>query len=115
MGLFDSIQFCLEKFDKLNQIAYASHKQCLYIVTDGHDDFSSSGNKDHFVNFVKKTTRKLNVDGCIIQIGSRNRLKTKLLCDQLDYKFYSFDSKNAVEFARSFWSRFCTSENKQRF
>ena len=101
-GLFDTIKFCLDKFDKLNQMSSTSHKQCLYILTDGHDDFSTSGNQQHFVSFVQKTTRKLNVDGYIIQVGNRNLLTTKLLCDRLDYKFYHFDSTNAYAFARTF-------------
>jgi hypothetical protein len=69
-ALFDAIKFCLEKFEKLNQIKTPCTAQCLYILTDGVDNFSSSGNQTQFINYVKRCSGKLNIIGHIIQVGS---------------------------------------------
>jgi hypothetical protein len=103
-ALFDAIKFCLEKFEKVNQITNHCTAQCLYILTDGGDNFSASGNQQHYINYVKGQSRKLNITGHIIQVGDTNLLGTKQLCDEIDYKFYHFNSGNAPQFVNSFVS-----------
>ncbi|UJR38049.1 hypothetical protein I4U23_030731 [Adineta vaga] len=101
-ALFDAIRFGLEKFENLNQITLRSTAQCLYILTDGGDDFSSSGNQQQFINFVKNCTKQLEISGHIIQIGDRNLSSIKQFSDKIDYHFHHFNNGNAREFLNSF-------------
>ena len=103
-SLFDGIKVCLEKFDKLNQIINHCAPQCLYIVSDGGDNFSASGTQRHYIDYVREQSRKLNITGHIIQVGDTNLLRTKQLSDQIDYRFYHFNSENVPEFVHSFLS-----------
>lgn len=103
-ALFDAVKFCLEKFQKLNQIVHRSTAQCLYILTDGGDNFSASGNQQHYINFIKTRSNQLNIIGHIIQVGDTNLLTTKQLCDEINYKFHHFNGGNASQFVNSFIS-----------
>ena len=103
-ALFDAIKFCLEKFDKVNQITNRPSVQCLYILTDGGDDFSASGNQRHYIDYVKRKSRALSIIGHVIQVGDTNLPSTKRLCDEIEYKFHHFNGGNAPEFVNSFLS-----------
>ncbi len=103
-ALFDSIKFCLEKFEKLNQITPHCAAQSLYILTDGDDNFSSSGNKKQYIDYIKKHSKKLNSIIHVIQVGDKNLSSTKDLCDQLDCHFHHFNNGNASQFVNSFLS-----------
>ncbi|CAF0721068.1 unnamed protein product [Adineta steineri] len=101
-ALFDAIKFCLKKFENLNQKINRSTTQCLYILTDGGDNFSASGNQQHYIHYVKEQSQKLNISGHIIQIGDKNLTNTKDVCDKIDYHFHHFNNGNAPEFTKSF-------------
>ncbi|CAF2619723.1 unnamed protein product [Rotaria sp. Silwood2] len=101
-SLFDAMKFSLEKFEKLNQILISSTRKSIYIVTDGSDDFSSSGNQKHYINYIKERTKKLFILGHIIQVGQKNIAQTKYLCDEINYQYHNFNSLNIQEFIHSF-------------
>ena len=103
-ALFDAVKFCLEKFDKVNQIVCRPTTQRLYILTDGGDNFSASGTQQHYINFIKTRSNQLNIIGHVIQIGDTNLLTTKQLCDEINYNFHHFNSGNAPQFVNSFIS-----------
>ncbi|CAF0805795.1 unnamed protein product [Rotaria sordida] len=100
--LFDAIKFSLEKFEKLNQILNRSTTRSIYILTDGGDNFSSTGNEKHYIKFIKEYSKKLNILGNIILVGDKNIFHTKNLCENIDYQFHHFNSDNILEFVRSF-------------
>ncbi len=101
-ALFDSVKFCLKKFEKLNQTTTRCAAQCLYILSDGEDNFSSSGNQKQYIDYIKGRSKKLNIIGHVIQVGDKNLSTTKDLCDQLDYHFHHFNNGNASQFVNSF-------------
>lgn len=103
-ALFDAIKFCIDKFERINQITKRQTAQCLYILTDGGDDFSSSGNQRHFIDFVKKKSGELSIIGHVIQVGDTNLPTTKQICDEMNYRFHHFNGGNAPEFVSSFIS-----------
>ncbi|CAF3946143.1 unnamed protein product [Rotaria sp. Silwood1] len=100
--LFDAMKFSLEKFEKLNQILNRSTTQSIYILTDGSDNFSSSGNQTHYIKYIKERSKKLNIRGNIIQVGVKNLLQTKNFCEDINYQFHHVNSGNTQEFVRSF-------------
>lgn len=103
-ALFDAIKFCLDKLGKLSEATTRCTAQCLYILTDGGDNFSSSGNRQHYIDFVRGRSRRLNILGHIIQVGDKNLVGTKQLCDDLDYKFYHFNNGNVPQVVNTFLS-----------
>ncbi|CAF1107791.1 unnamed protein product [Rotaria magnacalcarata] len=100
--LFDALKFSLEKFEKLNEILNRSTRQSIYILTDGADNFNSSGNQKQYIKFIKEYSKKLNILGNIIQVGDRNLFYTKNLCQDINYQFHHFNSYNTQEFMNSY-------------
>ena len=86
------IQYCPKQFEKLNQIILRPTAQCLYILIDGGNNSSPSGNRQQSIDFVKKRTIELEITEYTIQID-----------DRIDYHFKSGHSK---EFLQSFISAF---------
>jgi len=60
--------------------------------------------QQHYIDYIRGGSRRLNIVGHIIQVGDKNLLSTKKLCDQIDYNFYHFNNGNAPQFVNSFLS-----------
>ncbi|CAF3349712.1 unnamed protein product [Rotaria socialis] len=100
--LFDALKFSLEKFEKLNEILNRSTRQSIYVLSDGADNFNSSGNQKHYIKFIKEYSKKLNIRGNIIQVGDKNLSYTKNLCQDINYQFHHFNSYNTEESINSY-------------
>lgn len=100
-ALFDSIDFCLEIFEKLKPtVDNIMPRLYLLILTDGSNNFGKK--ESEHAEKVAYRSGKLQILGHLIQVGNKNRKKTRRICDAIKYKFNHFNSGNVKDFADSF-------------
>jgi uncharacterized protein YegL len=100
-ALFDSIDVCLEKFDQMQTIfGNEMPTPYLIILTDGGSNFGKK--ESEHAKHISIRSKKLHIFGHTVQIGDRNRKKTRMICDFIKYKYNHFNSGNVREFANSF-------------
>ncbi len=100
-ALFDSIDFCLEKIDRLQQILKDEMPiSYLFILTDGGSNFGKK-ESEHATRVLWRS-KKLHISGHMIQIGNTNRKKTRAICDFIKYQYNYFNEGNVKEFVNSF-------------
>ncbi len=100
-ALFDSIDFCLEKLQRLGEILHNRMPiSYLFIITDGGSNFGKS--QHEHATQVSRRSKRLQISGHVIQIGDNNRKKTRSICDFIKFKFNHFNGGNVNEFINSF-------------
>jgi uncharacterized protein YegL len=102
-ALFDSIDFCLNKFEQLQRILGDEMTMpYLFILTDGGSNFGKK-ESEHATKLLWRS-KELHISGHMIQIGDKNRSKTRTICDLIKYKYNHFKGGNVAEFVNSFGS-----------
>ncbi|CAF1980671.1 unnamed protein product [Rotaria magnacalcarata] len=106
-ALFDSIDFCLDKIDQVQKIlGNRMSTPYLIVITDGGNNFGKKESKR--ATEVLWHTRKLHITGHFIQLGDKNRKKTKKICQFIEYKYNHFKGGNLQEFVNSFTNSITT-------
>ncbi|CAF3281680.1 unnamed protein product [Rotaria sp. Silwood2] len=102
-ALFDSIDFCLTKIEQVKTIL-GNQILSLYffILTDGGNNFGKM-ESIHATEILWRSKR-LHISGHIIQIGDKNKKKTRTICDFIKYKYNHFKGGNVADFVNSFTS-----------
>ena len=100
-ALFDSIDVCLERFDQMQSIfGNEMPTPYLIILTDGGSNFGKK-DSEHAKN-ISIRSKKLHISGHMVQIGDKNRKKTRMICDVIKYRYNHYNNGNVKEFANSF-------------
>ena len=100
-ALFDSIDFCMEIFEKIKPIGNNVMPQLyLLIITDGVNNFGKKESEQ--AEKLAYKSGQLQINGHMIQVGDTNRKKTRRMCDVIKYTFNHFNSGNVKEFTDSF-------------
>ncbi|CAM4867969.1 unnamed protein product [Rotaria socialis] len=106
-ALFDSIDFCLDKLDKTQKIlGNQISAPYLIVITDGGNNFGQPESKR--ATEVVWRTKKLHITGHFIQLGDKNRKKTRRICQFIEYKYNHFKGGNVKEFVNSFTNSITT-------
>lgn len=101
-ALFDSLDECLERFEKSVHIPKnALTSVYLFVLTDGGNNF---GKRESALALgLARRSKQLEISGHMIQLGDSNCKRTRTICDVLQYKFNNYrGGGNAREFAHSF-------------
>ena len=100
-ALFDSIEECLDRFEKADHVPKNAHTSFyLLVLTDGGNNFGKKESAQALG--LAQRTKKLQISGNIIQVGDTNCKQTKTICDVMKYKFNHFHGGNVRDFAHSF-------------
>jgi hypothetical protein len=100
-ALFDSIDFCMEIFEKIKPIGNTPMPQLyLLVVTDGGNNFGKK-ESEHAEKLAYRSG-ELQIHGHMIQVGDTNRKRTRRICDVIKYKFNHFNEGNVKDFTASF-------------
>ena len=99
-ALFDAINFCLNQFEKLDQI-HGIHPKFFYVLTDGCSNFGTKTTKGIDAKTMRDRTNQLHIAGYVIHVGSREMSQTNEMCDQLDYRYINLHDNSTSETARS--------------
>ncbi|CAF0965745.1 unnamed protein product [Rotaria sordida] len=106
-ALFDSIDFCLMKIEQLKTLLGNQMSSLyLFILTDGGNNFGKA-ESIHATQILWRS-KKLHISGHIIQIGDKNRKKTRTICDLIKFKYNHFKGGNVAEFVKSFTNSITT-------
>lgn len=97
-ALFDSIDFCLEKFEQIkSRLGYPVPTSYLFILTDGANNFGRNQSERGAKVFYR--SRELQISGHLIHIGDKNRKTTEGLCDRMKFQYRRFQKGNAQSLA----------------
>ena len=111
-ALFDCIDSCLDKLEQLKiTLGNAMSNSYLLVLTDGGSNFGKT--KSVRATTILNRSKKLHILGEIIQIGERNRKKSRTLCNLIEYKYNYFKGGNATEFVKSFTNSIKTDAQAQ--